>query len=1347
MSPERWGQVQALFVEVKDLAPEERALRLVEISESDAELHSELESILEAHDRADQLLGSFESLISQPSFEPAATIVLEPVAPDPHGLIGRTVSHYRVVELLGAGGMGVLYKAEDAELGRTVALKFLPPQWGLDASFKERFRREARAAAALDHPNICAIYEAGETAEGQLFIAMAYYEGETVREKIAHGALEVEEAADLALQAASGLAAAHAAGLMHRDIKPANLIVTEGGVLKILDFGLAKTAETALTQSGVRLGTPAYMSPEQTRGEEVDGRTDLWSLGVVLYEMLTGRRPFQGERDSAVIHAIRHEEPERPGKLRAALPTEVEELVLRLLQKDPEERRVSAERLSEELADPATLLTGHKKLVHMIQRHSLWLAIMSYAVFAWIVLQIAEPLSSLVGFPLWFGQVVLIVLALGLPVVLLTAFAQAQWRSRTGRPFESRGIRGLFTWRRAMLGGAAAFALLGVGTAGYLGMRSLGIGPPATLIAQGRLEERGEIVVAEFVNRTRDPLLALAITEALKIDLAQSPVVRVVSADEVADALRRMEEAPDAPLDLPLAREVAVREGIGAVVAGTISRVGSGYVLSAELLSAGGEVLTSGRETAADSTEVIAALDRLSKKMRERIGEPLRSVRGSPPLQRVTTTSLAALENYAKAQWGGLNEESVALLEEAVALDPTFAVAWTGLADRLGNRGENRQRALEAYTTAYRLRDRLPEKERSLIAASYHSNVTGEIGKAIAAYQHVLSLYDLDEFDSHRGTASNTLGAIYTGLRQFARAEETYRELIELVERKLGHKSFSNAHANLARAQTNLGEYDEALATLSPETESYRVGPTVHWPIAKVLSARGDFVTAEERLSKLLDVSGRNLYWRARASTGLAAVAAVQGRLAEAERHTRDAMETSEARGQAAGYLGGALDLAEWALELQGDTSRALQTMEDALAKHPLAALAPLNRPYKRLASLYAKAGRVARARALLADLESEASSLPPGRLDVRSHYYRTRGEIALASGDYEEAGAQFRASDIGPCVLCALPGLARTYDRAGVADSARVLYERYITTPYFDRLFSMDQVFLAPAYERLGELYEAQADPESAATYYAKFSALWQDADEGLRPRAEAAQRRLEAICTQVACGTEVGSPTGSAPPTTGSLTVHVTQSGEDLDMNGFALRVDVTENPNPLWAADPLTKKTAGADTTTFSGLAAGLHTVTLIDVWENCEVDGDAVRSVNVMAGDTVKATFHIACKKQPPAELDVTGTWEGRWEALGGQAAGHAFLELEQVGNDVAGRFELALDDRRRNSASGDVVGLVSRRRLTLYADYEGAPGNNPGRIYWFLDVPGADMAGKLGWDGSLENFGTTTLTRQ
>jgi len=257
-------------------------------------------------------------------------------------MIGKTISHYRILEKLGEGGMGVVYKAEDTTLGRTVALKFLPPELTRDAAAKERFVHEARAASALDHPNICTIHEVAETEDGQTFIAMAYYEGEDLKSKIEQGPLKLDEALDIAVQIAQGLAKAHGQGIVHRDIKPANILITKDGLVKIVDFGLAKLGGLKLTKTGMTLGTAQYMSPEQARGEQVDQRTDIWSLGIVLYEMLTGKHAFPGEYDQATLYAIMNEEPEPVTALRAGVPMELERIVMRCLAKNPAERHQTA---------------------------------------------------------------------------------------------------------------------------------------------------------------------------------------------------------------------------------------------------------------------------------------------------------------------------------------------------------------------------------------------------------------------------------------------------------------------------------------------------------------------------------------------------------------------------------------------------------------------------------------------------------------------------------------------------------------------------------------------------------------------------------------------------------------------------------------------------------------------------------------------------------------------------------------------------------------------------------------------------------------------------------------------
>ena len=250
-------------------------------------------------------------------------------------MIGTTISHYKILEKLGTGGMGVVYKAEDARLKRTVALKFLPPDLTRDPEAKQRFIHEAQAASALQHYNICSVHDIDETNDGQLFIVMDCYEGKSLKEKMAGGLMRIEEAADIAIQVAQGLQKAHEKGITHRDVKPGNIIITNDGVVKILDFGLAKLAgQSRLTKTGSTIGTAAYMSPEQAQGLEVDHRTDIWSLGVVLFEMLTGKLPFRGEHEAALLYSVVHEEPQTVTSLRADTQVQVERIIRKSLEKD-----------------------------------------------------------------------------------------------------------------------------------------------------------------------------------------------------------------------------------------------------------------------------------------------------------------------------------------------------------------------------------------------------------------------------------------------------------------------------------------------------------------------------------------------------------------------------------------------------------------------------------------------------------------------------------------------------------------------------------------------------------------------------------------------------------------------------------------------------------------------------------------------------------------------------------------------------------------------------------------------------------------------------------------------------
>ena len=353
MNAERLEEFQVSFDELVELDATERAGRLASLAISDPELHRALESLLQADAEAGADLAPIDALLSGSA-----------ARSDPLGLAGRTIAHFHVHEALGSGGMGVVYRADDTRLKRAVALKFLLPHHNLDASAKARFLREAHAAAALDHPNLCTVYDVGTSDEGWLFMALALYNGETLRARLSReGMLPVRETLEIARQIAAGLHAAHTAGIVHRDLKPANVMVLPNGTVRILDFGLAKARDHSLSTTSVRLGTVSYMSPEQIRAGDLDGGADLWALGVVLYEMLTGRKPFRGEEKVSIADAILRDRPDPPSTCRRDVSPALEDVVLRLLEKDRARRYATADELLRDLSQTPSLANESTGLV------------------------------------------------------------------------------------------------------------------------------------------------------------------------------------------------------------------------------------------------------------------------------------------------------------------------------------------------------------------------------------------------------------------------------------------------------------------------------------------------------------------------------------------------------------------------------------------------------------------------------------------------------------------------------------------------------------------------------------------------------------------------------------------------------------------------------------------------------------------------------------------------------------------------------------------------------------------------------------------------------------------------
>jgi tetratricopeptide (TPR) repeat protein len=791
-------------------------------------------------------------------------------------------------------------------------------------------------------------------------------------------------------------------------------------------------------------------------------------------------------------------------------------------------------------------MSGLKQLIHEVHRRSIWQVLGIYLGASWMALQVVEILTQSVGLPDWVQPFAIVLLVIGFPIVLATAFvqeglgarAEAPARSPTvphaGNDLESRPIgepipdepgsgaaelpevraeamaetvreRGthhnIFTWRNALLGGVAAFAFLGVATAGYMTMRTVGIGPAATLVAKGAIDERAVVILADFGSS--DSLLARAATEAFRVDLSQSDVVRLAEPSFVAQALRRMERPANGILGAELAREIAQREGVGAVIAGEINPAGTGFVLTGQVLDAAeGTVLASHRETAADSSQILPAIDNLSKKLRERIGESYASINADEPLERATTADLEALRLYSQAVEAADARadvpRAVALLEEALALDTAFAMAWRKLGVVLMNRQQQRTRALEALEKAYEHRDRLTKRERYFATASWFQQGTREPEKAIPAYENLL------EMDPEDDWALNNLGVAYVQLRDLDRAAEHYRRAVEADS-----ASSSLPLSNLTGALVGQGRLEEAEQILDEHRRLYPDDAAAYRNGAVLASVRGDYEAAREGWEDLRARETGNLFWRALTSGGLAVVAATQGRLEEAEGHWADAQAADEQRDLAAEALDDELSSVWYDLLVRGDEAQAAVRLRDALKRYPLEGMPPLDRPYTQLATLAAISGQPDEAREILSEYEQEVPELIR---DKSTSYRRALGSIASAEARYEEAAAEFRRSDFGGCTHCALPGLADVYDRAGERDSAIAVRERYLAVSSFGRTF-WDDTVLGPALERLGQLYDEAGDRDKAVEYYARFVELWADADPELQPRVEAAQRRIDEI------------------------------------------------------------------------------------------------------------------------------------------------------------------------------------------------------------------------------------------